>query len=64
MNRAEYNVWRKNANKLPEDFVDLDEEWDERDASHCVKCWENEPHPWLEHDESIDHMRKDRRMQK
>jgi hypothetical protein len=36
MNRAEYNVWRKNANKQPSDQVDMDEEWDELDVSHCI----------------------------
>jgi hypothetical protein len=62
MKRDEYNGFRKNANKRPEDFVDLDEEWEERDIAHCIICYEGREHTWAEHDMSIDYMKKDRRI--
>jgi hypothetical protein len=60
MKRSEYNDFRK-VDYKPEDWVDMDESWDERD-SHCTKCYMNEPHTWLEHDRSIDHLRNVRRI--
>jgi hypothetical protein len=60
MKRDEYNNWRRNANKQPDDYVDTDIEWDERDEQ-CVHCYHGDDHTWQEHDERIDRMRSIKR---